>query len=490
MPARVWQRGLAYIHDDDPAAREDGFVPGHVEAPLPAGGTLHLVFADDAELFRTLARESRLGDLPPPTLAACVALLEQFEREDLARRTREALAGGDRTARQAADAHGASELSARPEPLIHADDGWSAPLARAVLAGLTRRHRRLTVLDALPGDHERVAGTLRIVPGLLAVRAFKLVREILSGLLEYLSEGVAPESFDLDDGTPRYGSPAPSLWLIAGAELYVRRSEDLEFARATLYPALEGVMQFYRAGTHYGIEADTDGLLGVTRKGVTVKDAALNVLWEHALLAMAQLARAAGRKQNGAFYLAWAHEHQRRFNEVLWDEAHGCLFEALRGDQAIVGVSAPQILAATLAPGLLPAERAARLVATIERELGTPLGLRATPDDPEVGTEWLGAFLAARLRVANRDAAVRARTERDLDALRVALVRHGGVGRVPERFALAERRPAGATLSVLGAAELLRAWVEEMAPALAPTGRAAVAPPSGTGRPQVVGLPW
>lgn len=489
IPARVWQRRFAYIHDDDSTASEAGFVPGHVEAPLPPGGMLYLVFADDAELFRTLAKESRFGDLPPPTLAGCVSMLEQLEREELARRTRESIAGADRTARQAAKAHGDGERAARPEALVHADDGWTVPLARTVLAGLTRRHLRLTVLDRLPGDRECVARTLRVVPGLLALRAFEPAREILAGFVDYLDEGVAPESFDDGDGAPRYGSAAPSLWLIAAAEQYARRSEDVEFARDTLYPALEAVMQFYRAGTRHGIAVGADGLLGVVRDGVTIRSAELNVLWAHALLAMAKLARAAGRRENGAFYLAWAHEHQRRFNETMWDETCGCLFDSLRDDAVIVGLGAPQVLAATLAPGLLSAERSARLMKTIERELATPLGLRAAPGEPEVETEWLGAYLGARLRAGGRDAGSQLRAERDLDALRVALVRHGGVGRVPERFVVADRRPSGAMLSVLAAAELLRAWIEEVAPSAAP--RAPERPaPAVLARPLTEGLPW
>src|SRR5439155_4840284 len=111
--------------------------------------------------------------------------------------------------------------------------------------------------------------------------------------------------------------------------------------------------------------------------------------WAHALLAMASLARQAGRRENGAFYLAWAHEHQRRFNEVLWDERRSCLYESLRDDEPVAGLSARQLLAAALAPGLLAPERGVRLLATLERELVTPFGLRPAPGVPEAETEWL-----------------------------------------------------------------------------------------------------
>ena len=461
LPARVWQARLAYPNDDDNAC-DDAFLPGHIETTLQPGGMLHVVFADDRELFRKLARADRLGAPPPATLAACVALLEQGEREEHARRGREVLAGADRTARQAATAHGDDDAEGRRAPLVFASDGWTEPLGRALMAGLSRRTHGLTVLERLPQAEERVAGTLRALPGLLAVRAFEPAREILAARIEYLSEGLAPESFDPDDGTPRYGSPEPSLWLIAAAELYARRSEDAEFAKRTLFPALEGVMQFFRAGTHHGVCVDTDGLLRVTRANVTEKPAALNALWSHALVAMAQLARGAGRREHGAFYLAWAHEHQRRFIEAFWDDEAGCLFESLRNEVPVAGLSASQLLALSHAPSLLPAHLGARLLDTIDRELATPYGLRPAPGDSIVETEWLGAWHAARLRSGGRGAAIQARVREELVLLRRLLDTHGGVERIPARISLVERAPSGGTSSVLAAAELLRTWVEEV----------------------------
>jgi hypothetical protein len=220
-------------------------------------------------------------------------------------------------------------------------------------------------------------------------------------------------------------------------------------------------MQFFRAGTHHGVCVDTDGLLGVSREGVSEKSAALNALWSHALVAMAQLARGVERREHGAFYLAWAHEHQRRFNEALWDAERGCLYESLRGDVPVAGLGAAQILAVSHAPSLLAADRAARLLGSIGRELATPYGLRAAPGDSEVESEWLGTWHAARLKVFGRGAA-QAVVRADLEVLRRMLLTHGGPERIPARISLTERAPATGAVSPLAAAELLRAWVEEM----------------------------
>jgi len=358
--------------------------------------------------------------------------------------------------------HADDDAEGRRTPCVTADDGWADPLARGALAGLVRRAHGLSAVDRLPQPEERVAGTLRMLPGFLSLRAFEPVRQILATRVEYLNEGLAPESFDPKDGTPRYQSPEPSLWLIAAAELYVRRSEDTDFARKVLFPALEGVMQFFRAGTHHGVCVDTDGLLGVTRAGVIEKRADLNALWSHALVAMAQLARGGGKREHGAFYLAWAHEHQRRFVEAFWDNEAGCLFEALRDGVPVAGLSASQLLAVSHAPSLLPGPLATRLFDTIERELATPFGLRAAPGDTEVETEWLGPWHAARLRIAGRGEAARRRVIDELESLRRLLAIHGGPDRMPARISLTERAPAGGAISPLASAELLRTWVEEL----------------------------
>lgn len=465
LPARVWVRGIEYPADAGHEP-EDALIPGYIEATLERGAALHVVAAAETDLFRALARSDRLGEIPPRSLAACVELLERDEREQLATRVRQALAGAGLTAREAADAHAPDDASGAPAPA--GDDPWSAPLAGVVLRALARRAHRLTLGSALPAGAERGADTLRMLPALVSLRAFTLVREALRDAIAYLDEGLAPESFDPADGSPRYGDPAASLWLVHAAELYVRRSEDLDLARETLYPALEGVMQFYRAGTRHGIRVDADGLLAAGERGV--KRADVNALWYHALVAMAQLARLTGRKENAAFYLAWAREHQARFNAALWDDPHGALFEAIEDGEPRPGLSPSQLLAVRMSPALLTPERALRLVKTIERKLWTPVGLREAPRARRAETAWIGAFCSATLRANQRAPEAQARVRGWLDALRPALER-GVRGAPPEWFELPARAAAidpaacgrgGEPVSALAAAELLQVWIEEV----------------------------
>jgi len=476
LPARVWMRDLAYPDEAGDAGgeapREDVLVPGYAEGLVAPGQTFHVVCAAEDNLFKALASEARLGVPPPRTLAACVAALEAGERDRCARWRLGAVEGADFTARQAAAAHGGpgADVARGRAPLVDERDFVAVYLALALRAGLTRRGHRRTLVSTLPRAQERGADALQAVQALVSLRAFDLARDVLRGYVEYLDEGFAPEGFDPADGRPLYGDPAPSLWLVAAADLFARRSADHAFLADALHPGLDGLMQAFRQGTRHGVRVDADGLLAAgAGDGRAVKRADLNALWYHALVAMAQLSRLLAHRESGAFYLAWAREHQKRFNEVFWDEERGCLFESLSDAGPVRGLSPAQVLAASLPPALLPPERTARLVATLERDLLTPWGLRESPGSRTVSTAWLGPFVTARVRAHQRSAQSQELARGWIDSvLSVA----PAVGHVPGTLCLgADGRPvsggcpagpAGDPASTLAAAELLRVWIEEL----------------------------
>ena len=518
LPARVWQHGLCHPRDADPGDGEDAFVPGHIEASLSPGIELHVVAAAEADLFRALAREDRLGTPPPRTLAECVRILEHSERAQHSERERQATAAAAVTAAQATDAReraaqaagaGTGAMAGGPdangvdngsgdggdarsagagygaerEPGLQGDP-WTARLSGLVLSGLTRGGRGPTVVGSLPGATRRGADALRALPALLTLRAFDAARAVLATAAEHVDEGLAAEDFDLVDGTPRHGDPAPSLWFVHAAELYARRSGDIDFVRHTLYGPLEAVVQSYRAGTRGGVRAGTDGLLMAGEKGVRRAD--LNALWYHALVAMAQLAKKTERKEAAAFYLAWAREHQTRFNEAFWDEKRNTLYEAIDERGPVRGISPGQVLAARVAPPVLVPERIAPLVLALERALFTPLGLRSGPRATRLETAWLGTFYSAYLRAHARSAEAQARVREWLGVLHARLGlglpewfepetddNEGRATRGAGRGGRSANEPApeidfatvpsgGDALSVLAAAELLPVWIEEL----------------------------
>jgi len=466
IPARVWVRELFYPADRaDDGSIEDALIPCHLEGTLTAGAELQIVASAEDDLFRALAAEERLGTPPPRTLRECVAVLARDRHREWANWRATRIQHADFTARQATVAHGGdASLSARRlDPLIGREDPWAPRLADALYAGLARRGDRTTLLATLPAGEERGADALRALPALVSLRAFDLTRAVLAGYVEYLNEGLAPESFDPADGTPAYGDPAPSLWLLNAAELYVRRSEDIEFLRE-IYPALESIVQAFRAGTRFGVRTTPEGLLSMGVEGAAEVRADVNALWYHALVAIAQMAKLVGRRENGAFYLAWAREQQTRCVERLWDDARGALRDALTPAGGRDETRASHLLAASLAPALLPVEATRRLLARIERELVTPLGVRETAGRP-ARLEWAGPYVTAYLRAHGRTPEAHLHMRDWLGGLREACDR-SSLGHVPEGFdpeaSPARPRIAGEQASVTAAAELLRAWIEEI----------------------------
>jgi hypothetical protein len=139
-------------------------------------------------------------------------------------------------------------------------------------------------------------------------------------------------------------------------------------------------------------------------------------------------------------------------------------------------------LAASLPPALLSPEHGAALVATVERQLLTPWGLRDAPGSPRVSTAWLGALVTASLRVHRRTAESQARARGWIEAVLSAGCVAGQVpgallvptdgGHEPRPGPTSGAGPRGCPAecaavplepaSTLAAAELLRVWIEEL----------------------------
>lgn len=463
MPARARRRiTFAAASNGDPTSF-DGLNVGHVTRLLSRDAArLDVIVAGEEELFRALAREDRLGQTPPRSLAECVTVLARDERERGEALAREARTQALTTLHQAVEAHRADREKPFVPPELDAHDRLLALGAEGLSLGLASRGRRVTLLASLPSGIEHGTDTLRAVQGLVTLRRFDVAREILAGVVENLNEGLAPSGFDPEDGTPRYEDPAAALWLVIVGELYVRRAGDVAFARDLLFPALEGVLHFYRSGAPLGIHVDAEGLLVANVGDQTVTRADWNALWHHALIAFAHLARAAGRKESGAFHLAWAHQLKRSFLDVLWHDGTGRLVHR-RGTRIDRRLTPDQLLAVSLSPPLLDQEHAIRLMETIEAELWTPFGLRDDPDAETVRPAWLGTYYSAYLRAHARSPRAQRHVHRCLEPLRELLGVHPVSG-LPEgfHFAAGHLAPTGDAVSVLAASELLRLWVEDL----------------------------
>src|SRR5207249_6318682 len=117
----------------------------------------------------------------------------------------------------------------------------------------------------------------------------------------------------------------------------------------------------------------------------------------------------------------------------------------------------------------LPPERSRRQIATLERELWTPAGLREGSGSRRILTEWSAHFLTARLRAHGRSAAAQDEARAWLSRFARIIDRHAAGG-VPTAFTAAgdaatDDAPLhydGAPISTVASAELLKFWIEDL----------------------------
>ncbi|HTQ03873.1 MAG TPA: amylo-alpha-1,6-glucosidase [Polyangiaceae bacterium] len=345
-----WYRRFYYAEEDARglACREDLAVPGELRFDLGAGEALWVLAA---ELPGRLRLESE--DLP--------ALVGR-------------LRAGERTRRAA----------------------FRDALERAGAAYVVTRAPGRTIIAGYPWFGDWGRDTFIAVRGLcLATGDLETARSILCEWAGVVSEGMLPNRFpDAAGGEREYNSVDASLWFVLAAEelLGVAAIEEVlsESEREQLEAAIVEIVLGYARGTRYGIRCDADGLLAAGERGVQLtwmdakvgdwvvtprigKPVEIQALWVHAL-------GAAGRLRVG--FAGAAAKARAALEARFWNAERGMLFDVV-DDGHVPGAVDPacrpnQIFAAGGLPlTLLSPERAERVIAAVERELWTPLGLRS-----------------------------------------------------------------------------------------------------------------
>jgi glycogen debranching enzyme len=214
---------------------------------------------------------------------------------------------------------------------------------------------------------------------------------------------------------------------------------------------------------------------------------------------MEQFSRKMGAVKKAKTYASMAARAAVRFNDVFWNGDGGYLYDVVDGDRRDASIRPNQILAASLGHSMLDADRAQSVVAVVERELFTPLGLRSlATGDPSYqgsytgdgatrdkayhqGTIWpwlLGPFFTAWLKVRGEDSASRATVKLWLSQFEQHL-HEAGLGQVSEIFdGDAPFYPRGCIAQAWSVAELLRvavAMAEAERTAMAEAAKVAVA---------------
>ena len=338
--------------------------------------------------------------------------------------------------------------------LVQAASAWRAaerrrrtcfdtPLARSADQYLVTRGEGRTIVAGYPWFTDWGRDTFIALRGLcLATGRLAEARDILLEWSGTVSEGMLPNRFPDQGGTPEYNAVDASLWFVVAVhELLgaaIRRPGLLTRAQRTrLQDACLAIVQGYAAGTRYGIHMDDDSLLAAGERGqqLTWMDARVDgrevtprigkpvevqALWLNALRIAAELGATPASELTARYERGLA-----SFRSRFWNAEAHCLYDVVDAEHEAgrvdPSVRPNQIFAVGGLPyTLLPAERAQAVVARVESELWTPLGLRTlSPRDPRyrgrytggvferdtayhMGTAWpwlLGPFVEAWLRV-------------------------------------------------------------------------------------------
>lgn len=424
-----------------------------------------------------------------------------LERSELKRRD-------DRSARARASWRTGLPSTSSPEPL-EPIDRWGATFASRLAEAseqflVSRTDGSRSVIAGYPwfGDWGRDA--FISLPGLaLATGRWPLTREVLRTFAGSLSKGMIPNRFSDDGLSPEYNSVDASLWFVEAARRAVRESGDLEFARWTLYPAIESILDAYAAGTRFGIGIDpADGLLTAGGESVALtwmdavangqpvtprrgKAVEVNALWYNALMSGAEVADLLGLDAHARVWRHDAAAARASFNEKFWNPATSWLYDVIDGADGSDSACRPnQVFAIGLHHDVLDEARRASVMTAVEQRLLTPVGLRTLdPKDDRYrgqcvggieerdaayhnGTVWpwlLGTFCSAYLKTNGRSATVRS-TVRDWIA---PMARHlgteGGLGSISEIFdGDAPHTPRGCIAQAWSVAEIARVLLDEL----------------------------
>ena len=289
-----------------------------------------------------------------------------------------------------------------------------------------------------------------------------------------------------------YHTADATLWFFHAVDRYLGTTGDKRTLEQ-LMPTLRSIIDHHLRGTRFGIGVDPgDGLLrqGAPNYQLTWMDAKagdwvvtprrgkaveINALWYNALRLMERWLEAAGDTPAAGTMREAADRARAAFDRRFWNPATGHLFDVVDGEHGDDPACRPnQLFAMSLAFPVLEPARWPSVLAAVERDLVTPLGLRSlAPGHPDYkatyrgdlltrdgayhqGTVWswlIGPYIDARLRCRPDDLAGARR------ALEGLVTHLGGycIGYVGEVFdAEPPYTPGGCVAQAWGVAELLR----------------------------------
>jgi predicted glycogen debranching enzyme len=235
-------------------------------------------------------------------------------------------------------------------------------------------------------------------------------RDTLRTFAQHLREGLIPNLFPEGDQHGLYHTADATMWFFHAIDRYVSMTRDAETLR-DLLPALDEIVRRHRAGTLFGIRADSDGLLtqGDPELPLTWMDAKvgdwvvtprrgkpveINALWYNALRLLAEWRVALDVPDEGLEQLA--ERTRQSFNERFWCADGNYLYDIVDGEAGDDASCRPnQILSFALRYPVLDESRWPAVLDVVTRRLLTPYGLRTLDEGhPDFKAQYFGDLRA------------------------------------------------------------------------------------------------
>lgn len=369
-------------------------------------------------------------------------------------------------------------------------------LTDSALPFLVKTEHRTSIIAGYPWFTDWGRDTMISLPGIcLCTGRIAEARQILTDYAGQIHQGLLPNRFVDHGETPDTNTVDATLWFANAIYKTLLAQWDLPFADL-MAKALEEVFVWHVKGTLFGIKVDpADGLLSQGAPGVQLtwmdakvgdwvvtprhgKPVEINGLWVNALCVMEWLEeRRLGKANPRSKYAVAAKQAQESFNLKFWHEGRGHYLDTVDPDDASLR---PNMIIALALPFLQAnSEHAKRALEVAGRELLTPMGLRTLgPSEPNYrgrysgslpemdaayhqGTAWpwlLGSYATALVRYTGD----RQEAKRILRTAKTMLSQYG-LGGIAEVYDGDEPQgPGGCPWQAWSAAEILRAWVEDV----------------------------
>jgi len=480
--------------------RADLYAPGEFSATLWPGGayTLVLTLEENAELnsahalamaeARQIALVRAAGAADPFARQLVLAADQFLVQRSTGPSPAQPLSTGAPRSAQTAPPHSAVGGERDAAETASANAGAQPPAAARAPAG------GRTVIAGYHWFNDWGRDTMIALPGLaLATGRAEEAAGILRTFARYIKDGLCPNNFPDDAGTPPgYNTADATLWYVLAVRDYCEAAGS-EALIDELLPALHEIVERHRLGTRYGIGMDArDGLLCAGAPGVQLtwmdakvgdwvvtprsgKPVEINALWYNALRTVAGI-YAMRDRQLAQEYEALAGRVRESFRKRFLRPDSPHLRDVVDGpDGDDRSVRPNQIFAVSLPHPLLDGAEAAAVVDAVGRDLLTSGGLRSlAPDEPAYqgayggdqarrdgayhqGTVWcwlLGPYAEAHYRVY-RDASAA------LDLLHPLAdhLRDAGLGTISEIMdGDPPHTPRGCIAQAWSVAETLRVW--------------------------------